>query len=62
MTFFGAATRRTALQRIVRLGLACACLAVVSAQAVAARVAVVLSDDAAPYQEVYQVIRAYLDD
>ena len=62
MTFFGAATRRTALQRIGRVGLACACLAVVSAQAVAARVAVVLSDDAAPYQEVYQVIRAYLDD
>ncbi|WP_296769615.1 ABC transporter substrate binding protein [Thiobacillus sp.] len=33
-----------------------------SSQAVAARVAVVLSDDATPYQEVYQVIRAYLDD
>ncbi|MBI3430745.1 MAG: hypothetical protein HY018_00855 [Hydrogenophilales bacterium] len=62
MTFFGAAARGTALQRIVRLGLACACLAVVSAQAVAARVAVVLSEDAAPYQEVYQVIRAHLDD
>ena len=61
MTFF-AATRGTALPRIVRLGLACACLAVVSAQAAAARVAVVLSDDAAPYQEVYQVIRAYLND
>jgi len=41
---------------------ACACLAIVSSQAVAARVAVVLSDDATPYQEVYQVIRAYLDD
>ena len=50
------------LGRVVRLGLACACLAVVSAQAVAARVTVVLSEDAAPYQEVYQVIRAYLDD
>lgn len=50
------------LQRIMRLGLACVCLALVSAQAVAARVAVVLSDDSAPYQEVYQVIRAYLDD
>lgn len=62
MTVSGAATRRTALQRIVRLGLACACLAVVSAQAVAARVAVVLSADSAPYQEVYQVIRAYLDE
>ncbi len=62
MTVFWGATRWTALQRIVRLGLACACLAIASAQAVAARVAVVLSDDAAPYQEVYQVIRAYLDD
>jgi len=57
-----ASRRGTALQRIVRLGLACACLALVSAQAVAARVAVVLSDDSAPYQEVYQVIRAHLDD
>ncbi|MBU1396116.1 MAG: hypothetical protein KKE84_08235 [Gammaproteobacteria bacterium] len=54
--------RWVTLQRIVRLGLACACLALVSAQAVAARVTVVLSDDSAPYQEVYQVIRAYLDD
>lgn len=54
--------RRATLQRILRLGLACACLALVSAQAVAARVMVVLSDDSAPYQEVYQVIRAYLDD
>ena len=62
MTAFGGATRWTALQRVVRLGLACACLAVVSAQAIAARVAVVLSEDATPYQEVYQVIRAYLDD
>jgi hypothetical protein len=50
------------LHRIVRLGMALACLAMVSAQAVAARVAVVLSDDSAPYQEVYQVIRAHLDD
>ncbi|MBD3810736.1 MAG: hypothetical protein E6Q82_13610 [Thiobacillus sp.] len=62
MTFPGRATRWRALQRIVRLGVACACLAIVSSQAVAARVAVVLSDDATPYQEVYQVIRAYLDD
>lgn len=62
MTLPGRATRWRALQRIVRLGVMCACLAVVSAQAVAARVAVVLSDDATPYQEVYQVIRAYLDD
>lgn len=58
----GLSRRRSALQRIVRLGLACACLLLVSAQAVAARVTVVLSDDSAPYQEVYQVIRAYLDD
>jgi len=57
------ATRNLAiLGRVVRLGLACACLAVVSAHAAAAGVAVVLSEDAAPYQEVYQVIRAYLDD
>jgi len=62
LTFPGRATRWRALQRIVRLGVACACLAIVSSQAVAARVAVVLSDDATPYQEVYQVIRAYLDD
>lgn len=54
--------RWTTLQRIVWLGLACVCLALVSVQAVAARVKVVLSDDSAPYQEVYQVIRAYLDD
>lgn len=58
----GLSRRRSALQRVVRLGLACACLLLVSAQAVAARVTVVLSDDSAPYQEVYQVIRAYLDD
>lgn len=58
----GLSRRRTALQRIARLGLAFACLLLVSAQAVAARVTVVLSDDSAPYQEVYQVIRAYLDD
>jgi len=59
---FWVSRRGTVLQRIVRLGLACACLAVVPAHAVAARVAVVLSDDSAPYQELYQVIRAYLDD
>ena len=62
MTFPGRATRWRALQRIVRLVVACVCLAIVSSQAVAARVAVLLSDDATPYQEVYQVIRAYLDD
>jgi hypothetical protein len=50
------------LQRFVRLGVACVCLVLVSAQAVAARVTVILSDDSAPYQEVYQVIKAYLDD
>jgi hypothetical protein len=50
------------LQHIVRLVAVFACLALLSAPAVAARVAVVLSDDSAPYQEVYQVIRAYLDD
>lgn len=50
------------LQRVLWLGLVCVCLTLVSAQAVAARVMVVLSDDSAPYQEVYQVIRAYLDD
>ena len=42
---------------------ACAfvCLMSVSGQAVAAQVAIVMSDDSAPYQEVYQVIRVYLD-
>jgi putative ABC transport system substrate-binding protein len=50
------------LQRIARVGLACACLALVSTQAVAARVAVVLSDDSAPYQEIHQAMRVYLED
>ena len=54
--------RTTGLQRILGLMLAFACLAGVSTQADAAQVAVVLSDDSAPYQEVYQVIRAHLDD
>ena len=62
MTVPGGAYRWRALRRIVRLGLVCACVAVMSSPAFAARVAVVLSEDAAPYQEVYQVIRAYLDD
>ncbi len=62
MTLLGRATGWRTLQRIVRLGLVCVCLAVVSAQALAARVTVVLSSEATPYQEVYQVIRAYLDD
>lgn len=54
--------RRGTLQRIVQLGLACVCLVLVSAQAAAARVAVVLSNDSTPYQEVYQVVRSLLDD
>jgi putative tryptophan/tyrosine transport system substrate-binding protein len=47
---------------IVQLGLILACLVLAAGHALAARVAVVLSDDSAPYQEVYQVIDAYLDD
>jgi len=62
LTRFWRAAGCRALQRIVRLGSVCVCLAIVPAQAMAARVAVVLSNDATPYQEVYQVIRAYLDD
>lgn len=50
------------LRDLIRLALVAVCLSGVSAQADAARVAVVLSDDSAPYQETYQVIRAYLDD
>lgn len=50
------------LYRIVRVSLAFAWLALLSAPAAAARVVVVLSDDSAPYQEVYQVISGYLDD
>ncbi len=52
----------TRLRRTMKLGLACACLLLMPAEAFAARVALVLSDDSAPYQEVYQVVRAYLDD
>ncbi len=52
----------TAVQRVAGLALVFACLVSAAAPAVAARVSVVLSDDSAPYQEVYQVIRAYLDD
>lgn len=54
--------KRSALRRIVRLWLALACLILVPGPAVAARVAVVLSDDSAPYQEIYQVITALLND
>lgn len=48
------------LQRTLGLTLALVCLTW-AGQAVAARVVVVLSDDSAPYQETYQVIRAHLD-
>ncbi len=47
-------------QDVVLLGLACACLALVTPPAVAARVTVVLSDDSPPYQEVYQAVRDHL--
>lgn len=50
------------LRDLIRLALVAVCLMGVSTQARAARVAVVLSDDSASYQEAYQVIRAYLDD
>lgn len=53
---------RDRFSRIARVELVGVCLVLASAQAFAARVTVVLSDDSAPYQEVYQVIRAYLDD
>ncbi|MGB9130899.1 MAG: ABC transporter substrate binding protein [Thiobacillus sp.] len=54
----------TTFQDAVLLGLTCACLALalVSAPAAAAQVVVVLSDESAPYQEVYQAVRARLDD
>jgi hypothetical protein len=48
--------------RVFRALLACALFAVSMTPASAARVTVVLSNDSAPYQEVYQVIRAVLDD
>jgi ABC-type uncharacterized transport system substrate-binding protein len=54
--------RWSGLQHILKLVLAFVCLAGASTQLAAAQLAVVLSDDSAPYQEVYQVIRAYLDD
>ena len=55
--------RWTALLRIARLVLAGVWLALAGAPAAAAaRVAVVLSDDSAPYQEVYEAIRARLAD
>lgn len=48
------------LHRLARWVLAFASLAMGVGQALAAQVAVVLSDDSAPYQEVYQVVRAHL--
>ena len=53
---------RPELQRITWLALLFAWLLSVSGQAAAAQVAVVMSDDSAPYQEVYQVIRTYLEE
>jgi len=50
------------LQRFVLMLLALVCLAGMPGWAVAARVVVVLSDDSAPYQEVYQAFRAFLDE
>jgi len=60
LTILGPRSNAT-LQRLVCLGLACACLILVSAPAAAARVAVVLSSDSSPYQEVYQVVRSLLN-
>lgn len=54
--------RGSDLLRIVQLGLVLACLILASGPVIAARVTVVLSDDSAPYQEVYQVVSAYLND
>ena len=61
MTFAKVLTRIRLLVLMRRL-LWLACLLGIAGQAAAARVVVVLSDDSAPYQEVYQVVRAYLDD
>lgn len=52
--------RRAELRRVLRLLFLFVCLFGVQ-QVGAARVVVVLSDDSEPYQEVYQVIRAHLD-
>lgn len=52
----------TALLRNACLALACAWLALAGAPAAAARVAVVLSDDSAPYQEVYEAMRVRMAD
>jgi len=55
------ARRWTEWQRATNWALVFICLASVSGQAVAARVAVVLSEDSTHYQEAYQVIRAHLE-
>jgi ABC-type uncharacterized transport system substrate-binding protein len=57
LTFFDPQWRRG----WARTGLVCLCL-LFAWPAYAARVAVVLSNDSAPYQEVYQAMRAILDD
>lgn len=57
MTFFSARWRQSLSGTV--LGALCLLLA---GPAFAARVVVVLSSDAAPYQEVYQAMRAVLDD
>lgn len=46
--------------RVAWLALLFACLWGAAEQALASRVAVVLSDDSAPYEEIYQAIRAHL--
>ncbi len=51
----------TAFRRIAWLFLAAAWLVLGASPAAAARVVVVLSDDSAPYQEVYQALRARLE-
>ncbi len=61
MTFYALRVRLLSVH-FFRLVLACIGLAFVPSPAQAARVAVVLSSDAAPYQEVYQVVRAMLED
>lgn len=55
------ARRWAEFQRATSLAWVLICLASVSGQALAARVAVVLSEDSALYQEAYQVIHARLE-
>lgn len=52
------ALKRTGLRRIASWVFAC--MMGMSGQAVAAQVAIVMSDDSMPYQEVYKVVRAQL--